>query len=47
MGYMCVCFLFKTVCLLGSTRKIFILSPVGFVISPVRNLLLGLTPENF
>ena len=31
----------------GSPRKIFILSPTGFVISPLRNLLLGLTPENF
>ena len=42
-----VCFLFKTVCLWGSSRKIFLLSPAGFIISPVRNLLLGLIPENF
>ena len=46
-GYMSVCFLFKAVCLWGSPRKIFILFPAGFVISPVRNLLLGLTPEKF
>ena len=32
---------------IGSPNKIFILSPAGFFISPVRNLLLGLTPENF
>ena len=44
-GYMCV-FLFKRVCFSGSPRKIFILSPAGFVISPMRNLLLGLSPEN-
>ena len=31
----------------GSPRKIFILSPTGFVISPLRNLLLGLTTKNF
>ena len=29
------------------SRKIFILSPADFVISPVRNSLLGLIPENF
>ena len=27
--------------------KTLLLSAVGFLISPVRNLLLGLTPENF
>ena len=32
---------------IGSPNKIFILSPAGFFISPVRNLLLDLTPENF
>ena len=31
----------------GSPRKIFILFPVDFVISRVKNLLLGLTPEDF
>ena len=47
--YVCVCCcLFKTVCLLGVLPgKFFILPPVGFVISAVRNLLLGLTSENF
>ena len=47
--YVCVCCcLFKTVCLLGVLPgKFFILTPVGFVISAVRNLLLGLTSENF
>ena len=49
--YICVCVcccLFKTVCLSGVLPgKFFILPPVGFVISPVRNLLLGLTSENF
>ena len=42
----CVCVLFETVCLRRSPRKVSILSPAGFVISPVKNLLLGLTPEN-
>ena len=46
-GDICMYFLFKTVCLLGFPRKISILSPVGLFISSVRNLLLGLTPENF
>ena len=32
---------------IGSPNKIFILSQAGFFISPVKNLLLGLTPENF
>ena len=41
-----VYFLFKTVCLWGVPRKTFILAPAGFVISSVRNLLLGLKPEN-
>ena len=27
--------------------KTLLLSAAGFLISPVRNLLLGLTPENF
>ena len=31
----------------SSLRWIFISSPVGFLISPVENLLLGLTPEMF
>ena len=39
-------FLFKTACLWHFPCKIFILSPASFVISPVRNLLLGLTLEN-
>ena len=32
---------------INSPRWIFISSPVGFVISPLENLLLGLTPEKF
>ena len=43
----CVCFLFKTVCLWASPRKIFILSRAGFVISPVRNLMLYLNVLRF
>ena len=34
-------------CLWVSPCRIFILSPVSFVISPMRNSLLGLTRENF
>ena len=43
---MCV-FLWKTVCWWVSPRRIFILSPAGFVISPVRHSQLGLIPEIF
>ena len=46
--YMCVYFLkISIVSFWGYCRKIFILSPVGFVISPVGNLLLGLTLKIF
>ena len=45
---MCLCIFFKisTVYLWRSPRNTFILSPADFVISPVGNLLLGLTPKN-
>ena len=44
--YMCVFYLKQCACEV-LPHKIFILSPAGFVISSVRNLLLCLTPENF
>ena len=46
MGIYAFVFPFKTVCLWGSPHKIFKSSPAVFVLSPVRKLLLGLTPEN-
>ena len=40
--------LFKSVNIcVGSPRWIFISSPVVFVVSPIENLFLGLTPENY
>ena len=42
--YVCVCVFFQNQ---GSPCKIFIFSKVSFVISPVVNLLLGLTLEIF
>ena len=40
-------FLSQSNIFINSPRWIFISFPVGFVISPVENLLLGLTPEKF
>ena len=49
-GNICVCLcvfsILQSVFLWCSPRKILILSPEGLVISPVRKLLLGLTPKN-